>query len=420
MYRFVIEGGTPLKGTIEVLGSKNAALPLIAASLLTNKTVKLRNIPTILDVERMLEIIQSLGGEVERKGTTLFLNNEQVKGSTASSQVMGKLRGSILLLGSLLGRHRYVRLPHPGGDIIGARPIDTHLDAFRQLGAKIKREDEIIEIDGRNMKAGPVVLREFSVTATENVMMVAATLPGETTIHTAAAEPHISALAILLNRMGARVSETASHTITVRGRRNLKGGAFTNISDMLEAGFFILLGAATRSKIKVEGAPIADLRLFFKKLDDIGIKYRTDDRTASVTVLPSTLRSFKMQSLPHPGIPTDMQAPFSVIATQAQGSSLIHDPLYEGRLRHILELTKMGASAVICDPHRVIINGPTPLFGKTMPSLDIRSGATLVMAGLVAEGRTIIEEADIIERGYFQLPERLQSLGARINKVQET
>jgi UDP-N-acetylglucosamine 1-carboxyvinyltransferase len=336
-----------------------------------------------------------------------------------ASDTVGHLRGSILFLGALLGRERFVVLPRPGGDIIGARPIDTHLDGFVQLGAKVETQGDLIRINGRKLKAGPVTLREFSVTATENIMLAAAALPGETTIHTAAAEPHVVALAGLLSRMGVKIKGAGTHTITMYGARKLKAATFTNIPDMLEAGFFILLAAATRSPLTITNVPVDDLRLFFKKLEDIGVRYHINASRRSVAISPGTLKSFKMQALPHPGIATDLQPPFSVVATQVTGSSLIHDPLYEGRLRYISELEKMGASAIICDPHRVIVNGPTPLYGKVMPSLDIRSGATLIMAGLVAEGQTIIKEADIIERGYWRLLERLQAVGARIQKVEE-
>lgn len=417
MYKFIIHGGEKVKGTIPVFGSKNAALPLIAATLLTSDEVVLKNIPPILDVNRLLEILEDIGSEVEQRGTTVTVRSRRLTDLLGSSENVGRLRGSILLLGALLGRQKQVTIPRPGGDIIGARPIDTHLDGLRQLGARIKDDGDMVTVDGRALKAGTVILQEFSVTATENIMMASATLPGTTTIHTAAAEPQVIALAKLLTRMGAKIKGAGTHTITITGKKKLHGATFTNIPDMLEAGFFMLLGAALKSKLTIENVPIEDLHLFFKKLDDIGIRYDVNNSQKTVTIKPGKIKSFKMQALPHPGIATDLQAPFAVIATQATGSSLIHDPLYEGRMRHIFELQKMGASAVICDPHRVIIHGPTPLYGKSVPSLDIRSGATLILAGLVAEGQTIIEEAEIIERGYAQLVERLKDIGADIKKA---
>ena len=419
MSQFVIHGGAKLSGSIPVYGSKNAALPLLAASLLTSEDVTLNNIPPIADVVSMLEILRGLGVEAEQSDTTVQLSAKQIQPEAAADQAVGKLRGSILLLGALLGRTRQVRLPKPGGDIIGARPIDVHLDGFRQLGATVTEEDDTVSVDGSAMKAGRVVLREFSVTATENILLVAATLPGTTTIHIAAAEPHVVALSELLTTMGARVTGAGTHEITIEGSRHLTGATFTNIPDMLEAGLFILLAAATSSTLNIEHVPLNDLQLFFKKMDDIGVTYTVDGQgtDATVTVTPSTMRAFKVQTLPHPGIATDLQAPFSVIATQVTGSSLIHDPMYEGRFKYITELQKMGANATICDPHRVIITGPSPLRGRQIPSLDIRAGATLLMAGLVAEGETIIDDAEIIDRGYANLTERLQAVGADVKRV---
>lgn len=419
MSHFVIQGGKQLSGEIPVFGSKNAALPLLAATLLTQEEVTISNIPPISDVHRMCAILSSLGAKAEYADDTVRVCATSVTPENISTEDVGALRGSILLLGALLGRSRKVSLPRPGGDIIGARPIDVHLDGFTQLGATISEEGDMVTIDGSAMKAGRVVLREFSVTATENLLMTCATLPGTSTIEIAAAEPHIVALAELLEAMGAKIDGAGTHTITITGSETLTGASVTNIPDMLEAGLFILLIAATQSDAVVKNVPVDHLLLFFKKLVDIGINHEiTDvsDGIANVRIRPSTMRSFKVQTLPYPGIATDLQASFSVIATQIQGSSLIHDPMYEGRFKHITELIKMGADAVMCDPHRVIITGPTPLKGKRIPSLDIRAGATLLMAGLIAEGETIIDQAEIIDRGYANLTDRLQALGAEITR----
>lgn len=416
MSQLKIRGGKKLRGTIPVYGSKNAALPLIAASLLTTEEVTLSNIPSILDVDAMVKIVDALGVSVVREGTTLRLSAATVDPKQLPLSLVGQLRGSILLLGALLGRFKHVSLPRPGGDIIGARPIDVHLDVLEQLGAKVVPDAQVVAVDGSAMKAGVVVLREASVTATENVMMVAATLPGTTTIHIAAQEPHIVALGNLLHAMGAQVTGHGTSTITIDGKENLHGATFTNIPDMLEAGLLILLAATTQSELTITDVPINYLQLFFKKLEDIGVSLEQKDST--VTVRPAPLSSFKVQTLPYPGIATDLQAPFSVVATQAAGTSLIHDPMYESRFRHCDELVKMGASVTVCDPHRVVIEGPTPLHGRHIKSLDIRSGATMIMAGLVAEGETVIDDAEIIDRGYAQLVERLQNIGADIERCE--
>jgi UDP-N-acetylglucosamine 1-carboxyvinyltransferase len=412
--RFIIQGQASLKGAIPVFGSKNAALPLMAAALLSAEEVTLANIPTISDAASMQTLLSSIGAAVDQEDTTVTIRAREVNTEAIAGHLVGTLRGSILLLGALLGRAKHARLPLPGGDIIGARPIHAHIDAFTQLGARVNQTDSLVTIDGQSMKAGRVVMPEFSVTATENVLLAAAALPGTTTIELAAAEPHVAALAQLLTAMGASVEGAGTHTIRITGTETLRGVQFTNIPDMLEAGLFILLAAATTSQLEITNVPVEDLLLFFKKLDEIGIRYEIEAEQSAVKVFPSKLKAFRLQTLPHPGLATDLQAPFAVIATQAAGSSLIHDPLYEGRFKHIAELQKMGADAIVCDPHRVIINGPTKLTGRRIPSLDIRAGATLIMAGLVAQGQTIIDNAEIIDRGYAHLEEKLIGLGAKI------
>lgn len=419
MGHFVINGGKKLSGSIPVFGSKNAALPLLAACLLTSEEVTLKNIPGISDIESMSAILKSAGASIERDGERITISTANLKDAQMPADQVGKFRGSVLLMGALLGRSKQVTLSKPGGDLIGARPLDVHFDAFTQLGAVVSDNDSSVTIDGSALKAGEVTLQELSVTATENVMLVAATLPGKTTIQIAAAEPHISALADLLNLMGAKITGAGTHTIEIEGNANLRGCEFTNIQDMLEAGTFILMAASTKSDMTITNVPLDHLRIFFKKITDIGIKFeisKTSKTTGDVTVHASPLKAFRVQTLPYPGIATDLQSPFAVVATQAEGHTLVHDPMYEGRFKYINELQKMGADAVVCDPHRVIINGPTPLKGHRIPSLDIRSGATLLIAGLTAEGQTIVDEAEHIDRGYANLLERLQAVGADITR----
>jgi len=415
MSSIVINGQKPLAGKIVVNGSKNAALPLISAALLTDKEVVITNLPLIRDVKNIIKILIEMGAAVKEEKGKVTIHAKEVKAEKMPTDLVGELRGSVLLIGGLLGRQREVKLPQPGGDVIGARPIDAHLDALQQLGAKIGQRGKRVCIDGAKMKAGRVVLKEFSVTATENIMMVAATLPGKTTIHIAANEPHIVNLAELLNDMGAEVAGAGTHTITIRGRKKLKGATVKTVPDMLEAGLFIMLAAATKSKMEIVNVPFESLALFFKKLDEIGVMYERKGK--SVLVKPARLKGFEVQTMPHPGIATDLQAPFSVVATQAHGTTLIHDPMYESRFKHCDELMKMGAAITVCDPHRVVVEGPTKLHGRHIKSLDIRSGATLVLAGLVSKGQTIIDDAEIIERGYANLVERLQQVGADIKQV---
>lgn len=414
MYRIVINGGKKLSGQIEVRGAKNAALPLIAASLLTREKVTLRNVPRIVDVKSLLGILESMSVSVKGQEDTYEIEARDLVSENLQQEQVGKLRGSILLLGALLGREKRAILNEPGGDIIGARPIDVHFDGLSQLGAVIERKGNLILVDGKNMRAGKVVLSEFSVTATENIMMVAATLPGKTTIHIAAGEPHVVLLAEMLEKMGAKVRGAGTHTIEITGKNELAGAEVMIIPDMLEAGLLILIAAATKSEVEIQEVPVHDLELFIKKMQEIGVKLEITGE--NVRVFPSELKGFKVQTLPQPGIATDLQAPFAVLATQAIGASLIHDPMYESRFKHCEELVKMGARITVCDPHRVIIHGPSVLFGSHISSPDIRSGATLIMAGLAANGRTVIEGAEIMERGYEDLPGRLRKLGADIYK----
>ena len=415
MARFVISGQEPLSGIINVNGAKNAALPLISAALLTAEEVVLERIPKLRDVSSMLEILNGLGAEVEHEGETCRIRSRSIETESLPDSLVGKLRGSVLLMGALGGRCGVVHLPEPGGDMIGARPIDVHLDAFKQLGVKATREDGLIRLDARPAHAGRVVLREFSVTATENVMLLAARLPGATTIEIAATEPHVVALAQMLTAMGAKVTGAGTHTIIIQGKEKLSGVKFRNIDDMIEAGSFILMAAATKSNILVTPVPTDDLLLFFKKLEDFGVQFSME--AGGVRVRPANLKSGNVQTLPHPGMATDLQAPFAVVATQAQGSSMIHDPMYEGRFKYATELQKMGACITICDPHRIIIEGPSQLKGAQLNSLDIRSGMTLLTAGLIAEGETVIEDVEVIDRGYERIDERLRMLGAKIERI---
>jgi len=417
MSSIVIKGGKKLSGTIEIKGSKNAALPLLAASLLTKQEVTLNDIPEIRDVNNLLRIMEAMKVRVQRRDEKIIIEAKEVDPYGMPGEMVGMLRGSILLIGAMLGRYREIHLPQPGGDVIGARPIDVHLDGLKQLGAEIKTTNNMVHIDGHKMRAGTVTLKEFSVTATENLMMVAATLPGKTTLNVAACEPHVVCLANMLSEMGAKIEGAGTHTIVIRGAQPLSGAEVNNVPDMLEAGLFILMGMGTKSSITVRNVPIGDLSLFFKRVDDIGGNYVIEGNT--VKIEPAQLTSFSIQTMPHPGLATDLQAPFSVIATQAEGASMIHDPMYESRFRHCDELVKMGAAITVCDPHRVIIEGPTQLYGGHIASLDIRSGATLIMAGLVAKGETVIDEAEIIERGYADLVERLQGIGADIERVDQ-
>lgn len=416
--KFIINGGKPLKGEIEVRGAKNAAFPVLAATLLTKETCEISNLPLIEDVFRMLEIMKSMGSKIEWIGErTVRIKNDHLQPQTVKKDLVGRLRGSVLFMGPLLARFSKIDFPNPGGCVIGARPIDTHLDGFEQLGASVKKSGKKYKIKFAGKKTNTVVLNEFSVTATENLMILASVLPSKTTIKIADGDYQVRELAKFLNKMGAKITGAGTHEIAIKGNAKLKGVRHRLINDPVEAGTFILIAAATRGNVLVKNVEIDYLELPLKKLKDFGIPYKIIGRNA-VRVLPwKKLKIDKIQSLPYPGIPSDLQSAFGVLATQSPGSTLVHDPLYEGRLKYLEEINKMGAEIYFADPHRAIINGPSKLQGRELGSFDLRGGAALIMAGLMAQGKTTIDNIYQIDRGYERIEERLQKLGADIRRV---
>ncbi len=416
--KFIIHGGIPLKGEIEVRGAKNAAFPLLAATLLTNQECEISNLPLIEDVFRMTEIMKGLGSKIywvdER---TIRIKNSHIDPTKIREDLVGLLRGSVLFFGPLLARFGKMKFPRPGGCIIGARPIDTHLDGFRQLGVNISKEGDRYSLECSRPKNHEVVLDEFSVTATENLMLFASLIPGQTVIKVADGDYQVRELARFLSKMGVGIKGAGTHEVIVNGCKNLKGVKHHLINDPVEAGTFILTAAATRGNVLVKNVEVDFLELPLKKLKDCGVPFEIINNN-SVRVLPwKHLKIDKIQSLPYPGIPSDLQSAFGVLATESPGSTLIHDPLYEGRLKYLEELNKMGAEIYFADPHRAIVNGPTRLSGRELDTFDLRGGAALIIAGLIAKGKTIINNIYQIDRGYEKIEERLQKLGANIKRV---
>ncbi len=418
MSKLVIEGGYNLKGEIDISGMKNAATPILAACLLSSDECLIKNIPDILDVGTLLEIMSGLGAKISQQKGSVSISCENVNPSRLDKKKVQAMRSSILLMAPLLSRFKEVRIPQPGGCIIGNRPIDTHLYVFKKLGAKIKKEVDEYILTANELKGNTIILPEFSVTATENAIMAAVLAKGKTIIKLAAAEPHVQDLANFLNKMGAKIEGIGTHTLKITGVKKLNGVEYSIIPDQIEAGTFAIAAAVTKSELVINKIIPEHLEIVMLKLQSAGVKIQKGDNYLKILKSPS-LKSFKIQSMPYPGFPTDLQAPFSVLATQARGTSLIHDPLFEARLSHIKELNKMGANAVICDPHRVLISGPTPLYGKEIQSPDLRAGATLIIAGLIAQGITEISKAEVIDRGYERIVERLKKIGAKIKKINE-
>jgi len=417
MAKFIIEGGEHLKGEIEVMGMKNAATPILAATLLTKQPCLLKNVPNISDVRAVLEIMKSLGSEIEYLDEhTLKISNKNINPEHLEEKSVRRIRSSVLFMGPLLARFGQIDLPEPGGCIIGNRPLDTHIYALEKLGAQIERKDRFYGMRAKELRGTVIILPEFSVTATENALMAASLAEGRTIIKLAAAEPHVQDLCNFLNKIGAKISGIGTHVLIIDGVKKLHGAEHTIIPDQIEAGTFAVLAAATRGEIKIKNIIPEHLEIILLKLKQIGVKMEVGDNYLEIFSSPD-LKAFKLQTMPYPGFPTDLQSPFGVLATQCQGTSLIQDPLFEGRMGYVNELAKMGANAIIADPHRVIITGPTPLYGQDIKSLDLRAGVTLIIAGLIATGQTTINQAEIIDRGYEKIEERLAKLGAKIKRV---
>ena len=417
---FVIEGGKKLSGEISVRGSKNATTPILAATLLTDKPCIVDNIPRIEDVFVMLDLLIDLGSKVEwLNDHCVRIHNDAIDISHLSDDRVKKIRSSILLMGALSARFDEFSIAHPGGCVIGSRPVGTHFDALRGLGVSLRQEGGKYVIHAHERHPAVIVLKEFSVTATENAMMLAAALPGKTVIKIAAAEPHVEDLGNFLTKMGAQISGLGTHTLTIKGKKRalLSGVEHTVINDANEAATFLILGAAGRGDIFISGAREDHLDLVLERLRQFGVSLEVNDQGIRVFPGKRNLRAVgKLDARIYPGIPTDVQAPFGVLATQAIGETLIHDTLFEGRFNYIGELQKMGANAHILNPHQALIIGKTPLLGTTIYSYDLRSGAALIIAALIAKGTTVVQDAYQVDRGYEKIEERLRGIGAVIER----
>ncbi len=418
MSKFIIQGGRPLSGTIRVNGAKNAAVSIIAATALIREECVLNELPRIKDAENLLEILQGLGATVIRQGHQVRINCQNITLASLNQKAVCAMRSAVLLMGPFLARFKSITLPEPGGCLIGNRPLDAHLIALRGLGADISRDNGNYILKTSGLKGADIILPEFSVTATENAIMAAVLAEGRTTIKLAAVEPNVQDLIDFLNRAGAKIQWLGNHILAIEGAAELRGVEHTLIPDPIEAGTFAVAAAATKGKIRIENVIPEHLDIIILKLREAGVSVIAGDNYLAVGASGNLKAIKKLQTLPYPGFATDLQAPFGVLATQCAGTTLIQEPLYEGRLGYINELIKMGANAVICDPHRVLITGPTLLYGQEIKGLDLRAGATMIIAGLTAQGQTIINDAQIIDRGYEKIEERLAALGADIKRIE--
>lgn len=417
MEKYIITGGQKLAGEISVAGAKNEALKIIAAAVLSTDACTIKNVPNIEDINRLVEILQDLGATVERSDHQLIINPATINKTEPTAELVHKLRSSVMLAGPLLARFGEVTMAHPGGCVIGQRPIDMFLSGFQALGAEVTENENQYTLRAKKLKGAKIVMPWIAVTATEALMMTACLAEGVTTIVNAAMEPEIPALADYLNSCGAKISGAGTPVITIEGVSKLSGGQCTLIPDRIEAGSFVIMGLATGSEIKVTNLNPNHLETVISNLQKAGAKLEIG--ADYIRTKPSELKGMELRTHEYPGFPTDLQAPFTVLMTQAKGISLIHETIYEGRLFYTDKLNQMGAHIIMCDPHRVIVNGPAELSGKRLESPDLRAGMALIVAGLIASGKTAVENIYQIERGYENIISRLKGLGANIEKIDD-
>jgi UDP-N-acetylglucosamine 1-carboxyvinyltransferase len=425
MESFVIKGGQPLTGVIRPAGNKNGALPIIAASLLADEPVLLRNVPHIRDVEALLQLVASTGAEVtEVEPNTMRIDPRHVTRTALDPNLSARIRGSVLLAGPLLARTGHCVLPPPGGDGIGRRRLDTHLVAFDALGVRSNFDRGALELDVDRLHGAQMFLDEASVTATENTIAAASLAQGETIIGNAACEPHVQDLCRFLNTLGARISGVGSNLLQISGVDRLHGGEYTIGPDHTEVGSFIGLAVMTGGELLIEDVIPDDLRPIEVGFSRLGVTWELEGSTLKVPrdqelVIQDDLGSAipKVDDGPWPAFPADLTSIALAIATQARGTVMIFEKMYENRLFFVDKLVGMGARIILCDPHRAVVSGPSPLYGSHMESPDIRAGMALLLAALAADGESVIGNVGQIDRGYEAIDERLRKLGASIERV---
>jgi len=421
MSEYIIEGGTPISGRIRASGNKNAALPCIAAAMLTDEPVVLRNIPEIEDVFVMFEIIAALGGKVETLAPNTFrLHIADVSSSALPVDLAKKIRASILFAGPLLARLGEVVLPPPGGDVIGRRRLDTHFLAFSELGAKVEITGSF-SLSAKPLRGADIFLDEASVTGTENAIMAAVFAEGRTILTNAASEPHVQDLCRMLVSMGAKIEGIGSNVLFIEGVRRLSGCDYTIGADFMEVGSFIGLAAVTGGELFIEGVRPEDMRPTKIAFGKLGIRWEHEGLVIRVPKDQAMEVDYdlggmipKIDDAPWPGFPPDLTSIITVVATQVKGTVLIHEKMFESRMFFVDKLIAMGARVVLCDPHRAVVTGPAKLHGSELTSPDVRAGMAMLIAALCAEGRSVIRNIYQIERGYENLSQRLSALGARI------
>ncbi|MBN2884797.1 UDP-N-acetylglucosamine 1-carboxyvinyltransferase [Patescibacteria group bacterium] len=421
MPKFIITGGRPLSGKIAVSGAKNSALKIIPAALLSAEVLTIKNLPGIEDVERSFEVLTDLGAKIERNGNEATINTSGLNSTELNAKMANKFRGSIMFVGPMLARFKEVKFPHPGGCVIGAggRPIDLFLEGYRAFGAEVEEvSGKFYHIKANKLHGADYFFPLVSVTATESMMMTASIIPGTTTLKNCAMEPEITALAEYLNSQGAKISGAGTPTMIIEGQEKISAGTFTVIPDRIETGSFVIMAAAANANIEITHCNPEHIMTLLQTLKKVGVDFSfgTDWIKVNSSKGPLTAQSIKTHE--YPGFATDLQSPYVVLMTQVQGTALIHETIYDRRLIWTDMLSQMGANITMCDPHRIVIQGPTKLYGKHLISPDLRAGIALVIAALIAEGQTEIDNIYQIDRGYEKLEERLRGIGADIERVE--
>jgi len=426
MEKFIIEGGIPLRGEVTPSGNKNAALPILAACLLTNEPVVLHNIPQIKDVIDMRLLLENLGVNVEILGkNTWQLTARNLRTADLDPELCRRIRASILLAGPMLARMGELQLPPPGGDVIGRRRLDTHIFALQALGAQVEY-DRTLEFKAAKLVGADILLDEASVTATENVVMAAVTARGKTTIRNAASEPHVQELCNILNNMGAKISDIGSNTIHIEGVSQLRGTEYTIGSDLLEVISFVGAAVVTGGQVRIRNAGVQYLEMVSHVFRRMGVVWDTDGNDLLVpedqprVIIPDMDGAIpEIKTNVWPAFPTDLISIAITVATQMTGSVLFHDWMFSGRMYFTDKLVGMGARIILCDPYRCLIQGPNSLFAEKLESPDIRAGMALLLATLAARGQSVIRNVRQIDRGYERVDEKLRQLGAQIERVEE-
>ena len=416
MEQYAIKGGNPLVGEVEIGGAKNAALAILAAAAMTDETVVIENVPDLRDTMVMLQAMESIGVQVERENRhTVRINAKNIRNLVIEDDGIKKIRASYYFLGALLGRYKKAEVALPGGCNIGLRPIDQHIKGFRALGAEVRIEHGLIITEAERLRGSHIYFDGVTVGATINVMLAAALAEGQTIIENAAKEPHVVDVANFLNSMGVSIKGAGTDVVRIRGVQKLHGTEYTVIPDQIEAGTFMFAAAVTKGDVTVKNVIPKHLESISAKLMEIGCEVEESDDAVRV-VAAKPLTHTQVKTLPYPGFPTDMQPQITVALGLSRGISIVTESIFENRFKYVDELTRMGASIKV-ESNTAIIDGVAKYTGASLTAPDLRAGAALVTAALAAEGVSTIDDVNFIERGYEDFPQKLQSLGAQIEKV---